>query len=215
MLAMLAMTAVVQNSLFDLQKQVDSKRLKATVEKLASWHDRNINNPTLTEPAEWIASEYRKIPGLEVELMRYPVKKGSRVLEDKEVVQVVATLKGATDRRIIVGGHFDTINMTERDLAKSLLLASPGANDDASGTAMAMEVARIMAQQKWNQTMVFVAFSGEEQGLLGSAALAARAKTEGWKIDAVLSNDIVGSTKTDDGLSDPTHIRVFSDDPAP
>lgn len=215
MLAIVAMAAIAQNSLFDLQKQVDPKRLKATVEKLASWHDRNTNNPTLTEAAEWIANEYRQIPGLEVELMRYPVKKGSRILEDKEVVQVVATLKGATDRRIILGGHFDTINMSERDLAKSLLLASPGANDDASGTAMAMEAARILAQQKWNQTLVFVAFSGEEQGLLGSTALAARAKAENWKIDAVFSNDIVGSVKTDAGLSDPGHIRVFSDDVAP
>ncbi|HWA82769.1 MAG TPA: M28 family metallopeptidase, partial [Fimbriimonadaceae bacterium] len=77
------------------------------------------------------------------------------------------------------------------------------------------EVARLMAGQKWNQTMVFVAFSGEEQGLFGSQALAKRAKDEGWKIDAVLSSDIIGSSKNLQGYSDPHHIRVFSEELAP
>jgi hypothetical protein len=215
MLAMLAMAATIQTSPEAMIGQIDSKRLRATVEKLASWHDRNTNNPTLTEAAEWIASEYRKIPGLQVEIWKYPVKKSARILADKEVVEVIATLPGTTNRRIIIGGHFDTINMTERDLEKSLTLPSPGADDDASGTAMAMEVARVMAQQKWNQTMVFVAFSGEEQGLLGSTALAKRAKDEAWPIDAVLSSDIVGSSKNLNGQSDSHHIRVFSDEVSP
>jgi Zn-dependent M28 family amino/carboxypeptidase len=105
--------------------------------------------------------------------------------------------------------------MTERDLEKSLAGVAPGADDDASGTAMAMEVARCMAGQKWNQTMVFVAFSGEEQGLLGSTALAKRAKDENWRVDAVLSSDIIGSSKNLQGQSDPHHIRVFSEELAP
>lgn len=191
---------------------IDSARMRADVEKLSSWHDRNTNNDTLFEAANWIAEQYRKIPGLQVELMRYPVKKGARIKEDKEVVQVVATLPGATDRRIIVGGHFDTINMTSREPTSSWSLPSPGANDDASGVSVALELARTLSGQKWQQTLVFVAFSGEEQGLLGSTALAARATADGWKIDAVLSNDTVGSPANLNGQRDSHHIRLFSEE---
>src|SRR5436309_1855935 len=88
---------------------VSKDHLKSTIEKLASWHDRNTSNPTLNEAANWIAGELRKIPGLQVEIMKYQVKAGSRIPADKEVVQVVATLPGTTDRRVIVGGHFDSI----------------------------------------------------------------------------------------------------------
>src|SRR4051812_41464998 len=101
MLALLAMTVALQNPINI--SQVDPQRLRAHVEKLASWHDRNTNNPTLDEAAEYIASEYRKIPGLQVELWRYPIKKGPRVREDKDVVEVIATLPGETDRRILIG----------------------------------------------------------------------------------------------------------------
>lgn len=192
-----------------LIREVDSKRLRATVEKLASWPNRNTNNPTLTEAAEWIAGEYRKIPGLNVELMRYTIEKGSRVAETKEVVQVVATLPGETDHRIIVGGHFDTINMTSGNTLDS---PAPGANDDASGTAVALELARVLAPHRFRNTLVFVAFSGEEQGLLGSRALAKRAKAEGWKIDAVLSNDMVGNSRNKLGQSNSKQVRVFSEE---
>ncbi len=217
MLALFAATAMLQNNVGDLAGQVEAKRLKATVEKLASWRDRNTNNPTLNEAAEWIASEYRKIPNLQVEIWKYPVKKGPRIKEDKDVVEVIATLPGATDRRIVIGGHFDTINMSKarEDPSSMWTLPSAGADDDASGASIALEVARLMAPQKWNQTLVFVAFSGEEQGLNGSDALAKRAKAENWKVDAVLSSDIVGSSKNLQGYSDPHHIRVFSEELAP
>ncbi len=190
-------------------------RLRHTVEKLSSWPNRNTNNETLTEAAEWLASEYRKIPGLQVEIMRYPVKAGPRIAKDRDVVQVVAVLPGETDRRIVIGGHFDTINMTGKDRESTWSLPSPGANDDASGVAVALEAARSLASRKWHQTLVFVAFSGEEQGLNGSTALAARAKQEDWKIDAVLSNDTVGSSSNLEGQSDPHHIRLFSEDLPP
>jgi len=195
-----------------LARMVDQTKLRATVHKLASWHDRNTNNPTLTEAAEWIASEFRKIPGLQVEIMKYPVKKGARFKEDREVVEVVATLPGQDDRRVLVGGHFDTINMEPRDLEASLAAKAPGANDDASGTALTLELARVMATQKWRHTLVFVAFSGEEQGLLGSAALAKRAKEEGWKLDAVLNNDIVGSSSNKLGQKETKLIRLFREE---
>ncbi len=206
MLPLLLATVVLNDMNLE---EVSKDRLKATVEKLASWPNRNTNNPTLTEAAEWIAGELRKVPGLDVELMRYPVVKSQRIVEDKEVVQVVATLKGKTDRRIIVGGHMDTINMADRE--NGVNAKAPGANDDGSGTALTMELARVMAGKQWENTLVFVAFSGEEQGLLGSRALAKRAKAENWKIDGVLSNDMVGNSKNNLGSSEAGYVRIFSE----
>ena len=194
----------------DLLKQVETSRLRSTVESLVKFPNRNTNNATLNDAADVLESEYKKIPGLRVERFRYLAKKMARVPVDKEVVEIVATLPGEDDRKILIGGHFDTINMTDR----SLEAITHGADDDASGTALALECARVMSQRKWKHTLVFVAFSGEEQGLLGSGALAQRAKDEGWKIDAVLSNDIVGCSKNANGQSDPKHIRLFSEDPA-
>ncbi|MBX3118234.1 MAG: M28 family metallopeptidase [Fimbriimonadaceae bacterium] len=192
--------------------QVEANRLKATVEKLASYPNRNTNSDTLTQAVEWLADEYRKIPGLQVEIMKYPVKQGRRIVADKEVVQVIATLPGKTDRRIIVGGHIDTINVSPG--TDPLTERSPGANDDASGVALALELARIMSGQKWEQTLCFVAWSGEEQGLFGSGAMAKRAKDENWKIDAVFSNDTVGSSGNLSGQKNDKEIRVFSEETA-
>lgn len=193
----------------DLAKQIDPRRLRTTVERLAAFPNRNTNNPSLFEAADVLAGELKKIPGLQVELMRYTAPRGSRVPVEKEVVEVVAVLPGKTDHRVLVGGHFDTINMTPN---VTLDATAPGANDDASGTALTLELARVMSQRKWNNTLVFVCFSGEEQGLLGSTALARRAKTEGWKLDAVLSNDIVGSSESTNGQRDKRHVRVFSEE---
>jgi hypothetical protein len=194
--------------------QVDPARLRATVEKLASFNTRNTLSPGLFEAAEWLAGEYRKIPKLQVELMRYTIPRGRRVPEDKEVVQVVAVLPGKTDRRLVVGGHMDSLNLQAQDVATG---RAPGANDDASGTALALELARVMAPHEWNQTIVFCGFSGEEQGLNGSRALALRAKAEGWKLEAMLNNDIVGSSSNKQGMKDDTQVRLFSDefDPTP
>ncbi len=182
--------------------------MKEVVAHLSAMPNRNTNNPTLTEAASYIADQYRKIAGLQVEIMKYTPARNSRFPVSKEVVEVLAVLPGATDRRIIVGGHFDSINMQDR----SLDAIAPGANDDLSGMSQAMEIARVMSSRKWKNTLVFVAFSGEEQGLFGSHALAVRAKEEGWKIDAVLSSDIVGSSVSLNGQSDKHHVRVFSEE---
>lgn len=194
--------------LISLIQDVDAGRLRATVEKLASFHTRNTLSTGLTEACEWLAAEYRKIPGVEVELMRYTIPQGPRVPEEMQVVQVVATLPGVTDRTVLLGGHIDSLNLSVD--AKTGRAA--GANDDASGVALGLEVCRQMAKQKWNQTMKFVAFSGEEQGLYGSRALAERATAEGWKLEAVLNSDTVGSSKNNNGQSEPNAVRVFCEE---
>lgn len=206
-LALLACSAVGL-TMDDLVKAVDSKRLRATVEHLASFHTRNTLSPGNAESAAWVASELKNIPGVEVEVMSYLIAKGRRVPEDTTAVQVVAKIPGADDRVILIGAHLDSLNLS----VDAKTGRAPGANDDASGVAAVMELVRILSTRKWQHTLIFVAFSGEEQGLLGSRALARRAKADGWKLDAVLSNDTVGSSKNKSGQSDSKRVRVFSDE---
>ncbi|MBS1701024.1 MAG: M20/M25/M40 family metallo-hydrolase [Armatimonadetes bacterium] len=201
---MIATAALIGTSLFS---QVSIDHLKATLQHLSTYPTRNTSTPELKQAAEWVASEFRKIPGLKVEIMEYDVKKGRRVPEDKTVVQVIATLPGETDHKVIVGGHLDTINLG----GDVMTAKAPGINDDGSGVALTLESARILSQRKWHNTFVFVAFSGEEQGLFGSTALAERAKKEGWNIDAVLSNDTVGSSMASD-MKDKKRVRLYSEE---
>ena len=161
-------------------------RLRAAVEKLSSFPTRNTNSPEHIRACEWLAEEFRKIPGCRVELMRYPVMKSRRILQDGEAVQVLATLPGEEEDIVLMGGHMDSLNLDVDPVTGR----APGANDDASGVAATLEVCRILSGTKRRNTLKFVAFSGEEQGLLGSTALAKRARAENWKIRAVLSNEL-------------------------
>lgn len=208
MLVLLTAVAMTTFQPQDLLSQVDKSRLRATVEKLSSFHTRNSLSPTLKEACEWLADEYRKLPGMKVEVMEYTLPAGRRVPKDMPCYQVVAILPGKTDRRLVMGGHIDSLNLSVDPVTGR----APGANDDASGVSATLEVARAMAQKSWNQTLVFVAFSGEEQGLLGSTALAKKAKSENWAIEAVLSNDTVGSSSNKDGQKDTKRVRVFSEE---
>jgi len=90
----------------------------------------------------------------------------------------------------------------------------PGVTDDGSGTAAVMELARIMSQYEFEKTIVFVAFAGEEEGLVGSSLYARKARKENQIIDGVLNNDIIGSEVSGDGRIDNTTISVYSEDPA-
>lgn len=208
MLVLLTAVAMTTLQPQDLLSLVDKPRLRATVEKLSSFETRNSLSPTLREACEWLADEYRKLPGMKVEVMEYTLPAGRRVPKDMPCYQVVAILPGKTDRRLVMGGHIDSLNLSVDPVTGR----APGANDDASGVAATLEVARAMAQKSWNQTLVFVAFSGEEQGLLGSTALSKKAKEEKWDLEAVLSNDTVGSSSNKDGQKDTKRVRVFSEE---
>ncbi|MCB0824979.1 MAG: M20/M25/M40 family metallo-hydrolase [Armatimonadetes bacterium] len=189
-------------------QDVSAANLRATVEKLASYNTRNTLSATMPEAAEWLRSEFAKLPRMKTELMTYVAPKGRRVPEDMEVVQCVATLPGKSDRILVMGGHMDSLNLQ----VDAKTGRAPGANDDASGVAATLECARLLSQKEHEQTIVFVGFTGEEQGLLGSRALAEKAKAEGWKIDGVLSNDTVGSSSNLAGQKDEKHVRVFSEE---
>lgn len=191
-----------------LLDQIDEKRLRTVVEKLSSFHTRNSLSTGIREACEWVAAELRTVPGLHVELMEYTLPAGRRIPKDTPCVQVVATLPGETATTVLVGGHIDSLNLA----GEATTVRAPGANDDASGVALTMELARVLATQKWRNTFKFVAFSGEEQGLLGSTALAKRAKDEKWDVLAVLSNDTVGSSSNKAGQKDTKRVRVFSEE---
>ena len=124
---------------------------------------------------------------------------------------VVATLKGVDpndDRIFIISGHLDNMRSSVMDRTGD----APGANDDASGVAALMECARIMSKHSFPATIIFVAVSGEEQGLLGANFMAEKAKKQNWNIEAVLNNDIIGSNNSSEtNIISNTKIRVFSE----
>ncbi len=136
---------------------------------------------------------------------------GRRVGRPVLLGNVVATLKGTdpTDNRIfIISGHLDNMRSSPTDSIGD----APGANDDGSGTAAVIECARVMSKQGFPATIIFVAVSGEEQGLLGANFMSERAKNENWNIEAVLNNDIMGSNNSNEtNIIDNTRIRVFSE----
>src|SRR5437763_17118408 len=88
---------------------------------------------------------------------------------------------------------------------------APGADDDASGVAAVMEMARVMSKRNWDATLVFIAVAGEEQGLFGSTHWAKMAKEKNWNVAGMITNDIVGSSRSEDGHSDKNHVRLFAE----
>jgi len=136
---------------------------------------------------------------------------GKRV--DKPVVlgNVVATLKGTdpNDSRIfIISGHLDSRRSDVMDVVGD----APGADDDGSGTSAVIECARVMSKHSFPATIIFVAVSGEEQGLLGSTFMANKAKKENWNIEGVFNNDIIGSNNSNEtDIINNTKVRVFSE----
>ncbi|MBX3109499.1 MAG: M20/M25/M40 family metallo-hydrolase [Fimbriimonadaceae bacterium] len=188
--------------------QPDPKHLRATVEMLAAFPTRNSVSDGLRPACEALANKLEPYKSLDVQLWEYTLPKGRRVPEDMPGTQVLATLTGRRENRILIGGHIDSLNLQ----IKPGEGPAPGANDDASGVAVAAELARIFANSTYLNTLCFIAFSGEEQGLLGSADMAARAKKDGWKIDAVLNNDTVGSSSNLSGQKDEGRVRIFSEE---
>ncbi|MEO6456165.1 MAG: M20/M25/M40 family metallo-hydrolase [Ginsengibacter sp.] len=136
---------------------------------------------------------------------------GKRVDVPLLLGNVMATLKGndPTDKRLfIISGHLDNMRTNVMDRTGD----APGANDDGSGTAAVIECARVMSKHSFAATIIFVAVSGEEQGLLGSAYMSSKAKKENWNIEAVLNNDIMGSNNSNEtNIIDNTKVRVFSE----
>ena len=209
---------------------VSEERLAADVQTLAGFGTRHTYADTASPTRgigaarEWIRAEFAKAsPRLQVGFDTYQiVAQGPRLPRDVELRNVVAVLPGASPRRLYVSAHYDTvarrIDGTGGDTGFDWTRAdndAPGANDDGSGTALVIELARVFAQSglQFDATLVFIAFAGEEQGLVGAKLHAQRAAAEGWRIDAVLNNDIVGNSHGGTGASEGDRVRVFSEGP--
>ena len=136
-----------------------------------------------------------------------------RVAQATKVVNVVATLPGSQpeskDRIYVVSGHYDSCVCSQG--MTDATSDAPGASDDASGTAVVMEMARVMSKYQFDATLVFLAVAGEEQGLLGAAHWAEEAKAKNLNVAAMFTNDIVGNTAGGNGVKDNARIRVFSE----
>jgi hypothetical protein len=203
-------------------RQIDARNIEHTIRQLVSFGTRN----TLSEqddakrgigPArDWLYLEFQKVAAtsggrLTVEKQTFEQPKAARVPQPTTLTNIVATLKGsqpqATDRIYVVSGHYDSMCSSPTDAKCD----APGANDDASGTAAVLEMARVMAKFEFDATIVFMTVAGEEQGLLGSTHFAEEAKKKNWAIDAMFTNDIVGNSLGGNGLRDRGTVRVFSE----
>ncbi len=184
--------------------------LREIVEHLSSFPTRNSLSPYLRPAMEWVADQYRAIPGMEVELMEFNLALGNRVPEPTSVVQVIATLPGDRPDIVMQSAHVDSLCLG----ADPKTGRAPGANDDASGVAVGICVARALAAEQRRSTLRFVAYCGEEQGLLGAKALAKRAQEEDWPILGILNNDMVGSSRNLNSQCEANALRLYSDVPA-
>ena len=198
---------------------VDPAQLRATIEKLVSFGTRHTASDTQSETRgigaarRWTRSRFEAISRdcggcLEIATPAQTFT-GARLPAPTEVVDVVAIQRGTSEpeRVVLIAGHIDS-RVTDVMNATS---DAPGANDDASGVAAAIESARVLSKQKFRATIVYAVLSGEEQGLYGGKVLADFAKSRGWHVEADLNNDIVGNTYGEDGVHDSSTIRVFSE----
>ena len=206
----------------NIVREIDARNIEATIRKLVSFGTRNTlseqNDPKrgIGAARDWLYAEFLKVAEasqgrMTVEKQSYEQQKAARVPQPTILTNVVATLKGsqpeATDRIYVVSGHYDSMCSSPTDAKCD----APGANDDASGTAAVLEMARVMAKYEFDATIVFMAVAGEEQGLLGSTHFAEEAKKKNWNVDAMFTNDIVGNTLGGNGVRDRGNVRVFSE----
>jgi hypothetical protein len=194
---------------------VSAARIKATVETLVSFGTRHTLS-SQTDPKRgigaalnWTEGQFRSF-GLET-VRPCDTFTGERVPQPTRICDMVAIQRGAERPNdvVIITGHIDS-RVTDILNADAF---EPGANDDGSGVAAAIEAARVLSKHKFPGTIVYAALSGEEQGLYGGKVLAAYAKAQGWNVIANLNNDIIGNSCGSDGVCDSTHVRVFSEGP--
>ena len=211
--------AAAEDIRHQLAADVSAGRIESDIRTLVGFGTRHTLSETESDSRgigaarRWIADEFRRISAdcggcLEVLTIADTVT-GRRIPEPTEVVSVVAIQRGTLDpgRMVMMSGDIDSrvsdaLNGTSD---------SPGANDNASGMAGAIEAARVLSQHEFPGTIVYAGLSGEEQGLYGGRIVAEHAKREGWRIKAVLNNDMIGNITGLNGVTDNTTARVFSE----
>lgn len=202
--------------------EISAGRIEATMRRLVGFGTRHTMSTTddpqrgIGAARRWIREEFERysrdsggrLVVTEDSFIQQPT---ARVKQPVNIVNIVATLPGtqaeSKDRYVVVAGHYDSICFPYDDTQCD----APGASDDASGTAAVLEMARVMSKYQFDATIVFLAVAGEEQGLLGSTHWAEEAKRQQRRIDAMITNDIVGNTIGGNGVRDNSRLRVFSE----
>jgi Peptidase family M28 len=237
-----AAAQAVDPQIVKLVAAISGERLGVILEKLQSFETRNTlsstDSPTRGSGAarEWILQEVRGYsPKLQVSFDTYDVPPQGRITRQVDLRNVMAVLPGRSARRVYVSGHYDSTARPggqsaanvgpppdpdapaprPADPTAPLDNLAPGVNDDGSGTALTMELARVFSQSgiEFDATLVFMCHAGEEQGLIGARLHAQRAAAARTPIVAVLNNDIVGNDKGGNGIVDGATIRVYSEGP--
>ena len=204
--------------------EISAANIEAIMRKLVGFGTRHTLS-SQDDPARGIGAAWRWI---KEEMDRYNRESGGRLIvttdefiqqptqrvpQAAKVVNVVATLPGSQpeskERVYVVSGHYDSCVCSQG--MTDATSDAPGASDDASGTAVVMEMARVMSKYQFDATLVFLAVAGEEQGLLGATHWAEEAKAKNLNVAAMFTNDIVGNTQGGNGVKDNARIRAFSE----
>jgi len=217
-----AQDLTIDPKMYDIIEAVSADRLESDIQTLARFGTRHTMSDTTSSTRgigaarHWIKSEFEKISEscggcLEVREQRTLVEgdPDTRIYEDTWVVNVYAVLRGNThpNRYVIMSGDIDSRASDIRNYE----IDAPGANDNASGMAGAIEAARVLSQYEFDNSIIFAGLSGEEQGLYGGRHMAEMATKEGWEIIGVLNNDMIGNIEGVDGVIDNRSFRIFSE----
>lgn len=209
-----------QQKLHDINNAVSAANIEKDIKKLVSFGTRHTLSETESDTRgigaarRWIKAEFEAISKacggcLEVYYQSEVISGEKRIPNPTEVVSVIAIQRGQTDpnRFVMMSGDIDSrisdvMNFTDD---------APGANDNASGLAGTLEAARVLSKYKFNGSIVYAALAGEEQGLFGGKILAKQAKADGWRLKAVLNNDMIGNIEGVNGVINNTTARIFAE----
>jgi len=208
--------------MYDIINSVSSERIEADITTLVNFGTRHTLSDTVSDTRgigaarRWIKSNFEEISSncndcLEVFYQKNFIEKGDneRIVKDVWINNVAAVQKGTKypNRYIIMSGDIDSRISDANNFTDD----SPGANDNASGMAGAMEAARVLSNYKFENSIIYLGLSGEEQGLYGGKGFAAYAKEKGWEIIGVFNNDMIGNIKGVDGVISNRDFRIFSE----
>ena len=209
-----------QRALYDIAEAISPERIEQDITTLVNFGPRHTLSQTESDTRgigaarRWIKAEFEKISAecggcLEVYFQSEVISNEKRIPEATDVVSVIAIQRGSTDpsRYVIMSGDIDSRVSDVMDFTSD----SPGANDNASGVAGTLEAARILTQYAFNGSIVYAALAGEEQGLFGGRIMAEHAKKDGWRIKAVLNNDMIGNIEGVNGVINNTTARIFAE----
>jgi Zn-dependent M28 family amino/carboxypeptidase len=218
----ITLSAQTDQKIYDIINNVSADRIKKDVKTLTEFGTRNTFSDTISSTRgigaarRWVKSTFETISkdcnnciNVFYQKDLVTTKMSKRVPHDAWIVNVVAVQKGTKypNRYIIMSGDIDSRASNGSDFTTD----APGANDNASGLAGTIEAARVLSKYKFENSIIYVGLSGEEQGLFGGAGLAKYAKDKGWDIIGILNNDMIGNITGVDGVIDNRSFRIFSE----